>query len=269
MSIQDIFSCSNRTLQGIGEAATDTNVADISRGLRVDRAQGPIAPDRAEPSRAADGAAIQSDRRLRQLRRAGCFCADHPADIVDGGGDPDRPRLREASRSSPNFAGTDRAFWPRPRAFDNLRLSAGSVLFVLPRIYGFSTLGRVADLALFACRSCSPQVLWVRSPAVFQASRDGGFGVCCDDVAAILSRRRVLAARDEIPPTLDQLCRIFPSESAIDGLVRIGQIGARLGEVRSDWLYLWFLSRRQRASTGDRSYRCCLAPPSESIRSPP
>jgi len=50
MSIPDIFSCSNRTLQGIAEAATDTNVADISRGLRVDGAQGPIGPDRAEPS---------------------------------------------------------------------------------------------------------------------------------------------------------------------------------------------------------------------------
>jgi ABC-2 type transport system permease protein len=45
-----------------------------------------------------------------------------------------------------------------------------------------------------------------------------------------------------IPPLLEQLRRIFPSESAIDGLVRIGQMGARLGEVRADWLYLWLLT---------------------------
>ena len=45
-----------------------------------------------------------------------------------------------------------------------------------------------------------------------------------------------------IPPALQQLRRIFPSESAIDGLVWIGQMGARLGEVRTDWLYLWLLT---------------------------
>jgi len=50
MLIPDILPCSNRTLLVIAEAATDTNVADISRGQRVDGAQGPIGPDRAEPS---------------------------------------------------------------------------------------------------------------------------------------------------------------------------------------------------------------------------
>jgi ABC-2 type transport system permease protein len=45
-----------------------------------------------------------------------------------------------------------------------------------------------------------------------------------------------------IPPTLDYIRRLFPSESAIDGLVRIGQMGASLGEVRADWLYLWLLA---------------------------
>jgi ABC-2 type transport system permease protein len=35
---------------------------------------------------------------------------------------------------------------------------------------------------------------------------------------------------------------LFPSESAIDGLVRINQMGATLSEVRADWLYLWLLA---------------------------
>jgi ABC-2 type transport system permease protein len=45
-----------------------------------------------------------------------------------------------------------------------------------------------------------------------------------------------------IPPLLDYMRRIFPSESAIDGLVRINQMGATLAEVRADWLYLWLLA---------------------------
>ena len=45
-----------------------------------------------------------------------------------------------------------------------------------------------------------------------------------------------------IPPLLDHIRRVFPSESAIDGLVRINQMGATLSEVRADWLYLWLLA---------------------------
>ena len=41
---------------------------------------------------------------------------------------------------------------------------------------------------------------------------------------------------------LERLRRLFPSESAIDGLVCIGQRGASLGEVRADWVYLWLLA---------------------------
>jgi ABC-2 type transport system permease protein len=45
-----------------------------------------------------------------------------------------------------------------------------------------------------------------------------------------------------IPPLLDHIRRVFPSESAIDGFVRINQIGATLNELRADWLYLWLLA---------------------------
>ena len=45
-----------------------------------------------------------------------------------------------------------------------------------------------------------------------------------------------------IPPLLDAVRRVFPSESAIDSLVRINQMGATLSEVRADWLYLWLLA---------------------------
>jgi ABC-2 type transport system permease protein len=41
---------------------------------------------------------------------------------------------------------------------------------------------------------------------------------------------------------LDQLRRIFPRESAIAGLVSIGEMGASLSEVTVDWLYLWLLT---------------------------
>jgi len=36
--------------------------------------------------------------------------------------------------------------------------------------------------------------------------------------------------------------RIFPADSAIDGLVRINQLGASIWEVAHDWLILWCLA---------------------------
>ena len=37
------------------------------------------------------------------------------------------------------------------------------------------------------------------------------------------------------------LGRMFPADSAIDGLVRINQLGASIWEVAYDWLGLWCL----------------------------
>jgi ABC-2 type transport system permease protein len=115
-------------------------------------------------------------------------------------------------------------------------------LVILPRIYGFSTLGTLGALALFAL------------PFILAVSLMGQF-------AGLLFKRRETAVlvfvattlpqfflvgvswpREMIPPALDQIRRVFPSESAIDGLVRINQMGASLSEVRGDWLWVWFLA---------------------------
>jgi ABC-2 type transport system permease protein len=115
-------------------------------------------------------------------------------------------------------------------------------LVVLPRIYGFSTLGGIAALTLFAV------------PFIIAVSLMGQF-------AGLLFRHRETAVlvfvattlpqfflvgvswpREMIPPLLEQVRRVFPSESAIDGLVRINQMGATLHEVRPDLLWIWLLA---------------------------
>lgn len=91
---------------------------------------------------------------------------------------------------------------------------ASLVLFlvILPRIYGFSTLGRLADLALFAV----PFVL--ATSFMDQAARC--FFKHREIASWSLSRRRcrnflvgVSWPREMIPPLLDHNRRVFPSES--------------------------------------------------------
>ena len=46
---------------------------------------------------------------------------------------------------------------------------------------------------------------------------------------------------DSIPSVLRSFSRLFPSTSAIDGLVRINQMGATITDVAIDWRFLWLL----------------------------
>ena len=48
--------------------------------------------------------------------------------------------------------------------------------------------------------------------------------------------------REAIPDAALALGRIFPADFAIDGMVRINQLGAGLWEVAHDWLGLWCLA---------------------------
>src|SRR5262249_6142362 len=115
-------------------------------------------------------------------------------------------------------------------------------LVVLPRVYGFSTLGRVGDLALFAVPFLLATSFMGQAAGVFFRHRETAVLVFVATTLPQFFLVGVSWPREMIPPALDLLRRVFPSESAIDGLVRIGQMGARLAEVRADWLYLWLLA---------------------------
>jgi ABC-2 type transport system permease protein len=120
----------------------------------------------------------------------------------------------------------------------------GAVLFlvVLPRVYGFSATTRLVDLLAFLI------------PFILSVSFLGQF------VSAWFTRRETAVLLfiaislplfflvgvawpvEAIPPALHDAAFVFPSTSAIDGLVRINQMDARLADVFSDWIRLWGLT---------------------------
>lgn len=109
-------------------------------------------------------------------------------------------------------------------------------IIVLPRVYGFSTLGRIADLALFAVPFVLATSFMGQAAGSLFRHRETAVLVFVATTLPQFFLVGVSWPREMIPPVLEQLRRIFPSESAIDGLVRIGQMGASLDEVRADWL---------------------------------
>jgi ABC-2 type transport system permease protein len=113
---------------------------------------------------------------------------------------------------------------------------------VLPRVYGFSTLGH--PLQLFALAS-----LFILATS-FMGQAAGAWFTHPETPTLIFlgtSLPQLFLAgfswpREAIPKPVLAAGTIFPSDLAIDGIVRIDQLGASLWEVAHDWGGLWFLT---------------------------
>jgi len=113
---------------------------------------------------------------------------------------------------------------------------------VLPRFYGFSTLGQ--PLQLFALAS-----VFILATS-FMGQAVGAWFKHPETPTLIFLGTSLpqffLAGfswpREAIPKPVLALSYIFPSDLAIDGMVRIDQLGASLWEVAHDWRGLWALA---------------------------
>jgi ABC-2 type transport system permease protein len=113
---------------------------------------------------------------------------------------------------------------------------------VLPRFYGFSTLGQ--PLQLFALA-----LLFVLATS-FMGQAAGAWFKHPETPTLIflgISLPQFFLTgfswpREAIPERVQAVGYIFPSDFAIDGIVRINQLGASLWEVVRDWRGLWCLA---------------------------
>jgi ABC-2 type transport system permease protein len=113
---------------------------------------------------------------------------------------------------------------------------------VLPRVYGFSALGQ--PLQLFALAS----VFILATSFMGQAA---GYWFKRPETPTLLFVGMALPQffvtgfawpREAIPAPVIAAGYVFPGDFAIDGIVRIDQLGATLWEVARDWLGLWILA---------------------------
>ena len=115
-------------------------------------------------------------------------------------------------------------------------------LIVLPRFYGFSTLGRLPDLILLGV----PFVLSVSFLAQFVSAwftrRETAILIFIAVSLPLFFQVGVSWPVVALPDFIRAGSRIFPSTAAIDGFVRINQMGASILEVKRDWTTLWILT---------------------------
>ena len=115
-------------------------------------------------------------------------------------------------------------------------------LIILPRVYGFSTLGHLLDLFLLAV----PFILSVSLLGQFVGSwftrRESAVLLFIATSLPLFFLVGVSWPVEAIPSQVRAASQIFPSTTAIDGLVRINQMGASLYDVSHDWMTLWALT---------------------------
>jgi len=113
---------------------------------------------------------------------------------------------------------------------------------VLPHVYGFSALGH--PLQIFALAS-----LFILATSFMGQAAGAWFKRPETPMLIFLATslpQFFLAGfswpREAIPKPVLAASYIFPSDSAIDGIVRLDQLGASLSEVTHDWRALWGLA---------------------------
>jgi ABC-2 type transport system permease protein len=115
-------------------------------------------------------------------------------------------------------------------------------LIVLPRFYGFSTLGHLAQLlALASVFLLATSFLGQAIGAWFTRPENATIVLLATSLPQFFTTGFAWP-REAIPAAATALSRVFPADFAIDGLVRTNQLGASIWEVSRDWTGLWCLA---------------------------
>ena len=112
---------------------------------------------------------------------------------------------------------------------------------VLPRFYGFSTLGSPTQLFVLASLFIlATSFLGQAAGAWFKRPETPTLIILGTSLPQFFTTGFAWP-REAIPEPVRVAGRVFPADFAIDGIVRINQLGAQLWDVAHDWGGLWFL----------------------------
>ena len=114
-------------------------------------------------------------------------------------------------------------------------------LVVLPHVYGFSMLGSVGQsFALAFVFLLATSFLGQAIGAWFTKPENATLVLIATSLPQFFTMGFAWP-REAIPPIATALGRVFPADFAIDGIVRINQLGANIWDVSRNWAGLWLL----------------------------
>ena len=243
MSISAYFLLFNRTLQGISEASGAVTQEIAEHGARTDGSLAHAAITRASPVELLSQPLFNPTGGYGSYVVPAAFILILQQTLFLGIASLGGVAYEQGGRLGRGQRTGTRAIIGQAVAHLCLAMPGLALyLIILPRIYGFSTLGNVLELFLFAL----PFVLSVSFQAQFVSMafkrRETAVVLFIAVSLPLFFMVGVSWPVEAIPDYLRAASRIFPSTSAIDGLVRINQMGATLHDVWRDWTSLWALT---------------------------
>jgi ABC-2 type transport system permease protein len=237
------FLLYSRTLQGISEAGGTVNQDLAARGARLDGGLAHASLIKVSPVEAVSEPLFNPTGAYASYVVPAAFILILQQTLLMGTATLSGVAFERGGRTARRQRGGFRSVIGQALAHLCLELPGLALfLIVLPHVYGFSTLGRLLDLFLMAV----PFVLSVSFLAQFVGSwfkrRETAVLLFIATSLPLFFTVGVAWPLEAIPETLRAMSRAFPSTSAIDGLVRINQMGATLHDVSRDWANLWILT---------------------------
>ena len=237
------FLLYNRTLQGITEASGAVTVEIAAHGARTDGSLAHAALIRSSPVELLSQPLFNPTGGYASYIVPAAFLLILQQTLLLGAATLGGVAFEEGGRQGRRRRAGGQAIIGQALAHLCLAMPGLALyLIVLPHLYGFSTLGRPLDLFLMAV----PFVLSVSFLAQFVSlwfkRRETAVLLFIAAGMPLLFMVGVSWPVEAIPDIIRSASRIFPSTSAIDGLVRINQMGATLHDVSRDWLDLWILA---------------------------
>ncbi|MGB3583392.1 MAG: ABC transporter permease [Roseiarcus sp.] len=237
------FLLFNRTLQGISEAGGAVTTEVATRGARIDGSLAHAALTRGSPVETLSQPLFNPTGGYASYVVPAAFILILQQTLFLGAATVGGVAYEQGGSKGRNRRAGARAILGQALAHFCLAMPGIALyLIILPRIYGFSTLGNLLDLFLMA----APFVLSVSFLAQFVSlwftRRETAVVLFIAVSLPLFFQVGVSWPVEAIPQAIRSASRVFPSTSAIDGLVRINQMGATLHDVWRDWMNLWILT---------------------------
>ncbi|MBV9052436.1 MAG: ABC transporter permease [Hyphomicrobiales bacterium] len=237
------FLLYNRVLQGISEASGAVNVEIASHGARADGSLTRAAVIRSSPVELLTQPLFNPTGGYASYVVPAAFVLILQQTLFFGGATMGAVAFEQSGSQGRRRRAGARVIIGQALAHVCLALPGLALyLIILPRIYGFSTLGRLFDLFLMALPFLLAVSFLAQFISLWFKRRETAVVLFIAASLPLFFMVGVSWPVEAIPDFVREASRAFPSTAAIDGLVRINQMGASLHDVFRDWISLWALT---------------------------
>jgi ABC-2 type transport system permease protein len=237
------FLLYNRMLQGISEASGAVNVEIASHGARADGSLARAAIIRSSPVELLTEPLFNPTGGYAAYVVPAAFVLILQQTLFFGGATMGAVAFEQSGTQGRRRRAGARIIIGQALAHVCLALPGLALyLIILPRIYGFSTLGHLFDLFLMALPFLLAVSFLAQFISLWFKRRETAVVLFIAASLPLFFMVGVSWPVEAIPDFVRAASRALPSTSAIDGLVRINQMGASLHDVFRDWMSLWMLT---------------------------